>query len=100
MYGSEGEVRGRNSPIDSIKSLMGKGRSQELEVRSHEKWELYEEVEVRIVPQFFCHNHPKILALCSSFYSKAGTFLIEKRLKPLYFKTLIINQQALIIKKI
>ncbi|NET29164.1 hypothetical protein [Okeania sp. SIO1I7] len=28
----------------------------------------------RFVSQFFCHNHPKILAFCSSFHRKVGTF--------------------------
>ncbi|MGB3507768.1 MAG: hypothetical protein WBA93_00675 [Microcoleaceae cyanobacterium] len=36
-------------------------RSQESGVRSQEEWGIIEELVGKIVTQFFCHNHPKIL---------------------------------------
>ncbi|OZH55623.1 hypothetical protein AFK68_03400 [Hydrocoleum sp. CS-953] len=58
---------------------------------------IIKEIVGKIVPQFFCHNHPKILALCSSFHRKACTFFDLKRLKPLYVNTFRINQQTLLM---
>ncbi|NET27940.1 MAG: hypothetical protein F6K01_21955 [Okeania sp. SIO1I7] len=58
---------------------------------------IIEEVVGKIVPRLFCHNRPKILALCSSFHRKAGTFSGKKMLKPLSVNALIFNQQARII---
>ncbi len=56
-----------------------------------------EEVGVRIVSQFFCHNHPKILACMIFFHRKAATFFNYKTLKPISVNTFRINQQALIM---
>ncbi|RQH18865.1 hypothetical protein D5R40_06570 [Okeania hirsuta] len=58
--------------------------------------EIIEEVVVKIVPRFFCHNHPKILALCSCLDRNRRTFLDKKKLKPISVSALIFNQQALI----
>ncbi|NER05619.1 MAG: hypothetical protein F6K17_25050 [Okeania sp. SIO3C4] len=79
--------------------LVGVGdRRQDIGDRRQETGEMgmSEEVGVRIVPRLFCHNRPKILALCSSLSSKAGTFLDLKMLKPLYVNAFRFNQQALL----
>ena len=57
---------------------------------------IIEEVGGIIIPQFFCYNHPKILACMSFFHSKAGTFFNPKTHLPISVNTLIINQQALL----
>ncbi|NEN90524.1 MAG: hypothetical protein F6K48_17090 [Okeania sp. SIO3H1] len=54
-------------------SQEGRGRQETGEM------EIIEEVVVKIVPRFFCHNHPKILALCSSLDRNRRTFLDKKR---------------------
>ncbi|NET94135.1 hypothetical protein, partial [Okeania sp. SIO1H2] len=48
-----------------------------------------EEVGVRIVNLgFFYHSQPKILAFCSSWHRKAGTFLNPKKANTLYLSIL------------
>ncbi|MGK7921319.1 MAG: hypothetical protein AB4080_15060 [Trichodesmium sp.] len=41
--------------------------------------EIIEKVVVKIVPRFFCHNHPQILAFCSSIERKPCTFFRPKK---------------------
>ncbi|MGK7920640.1 MAG: hypothetical protein AB4080_11610 [Trichodesmium sp.] len=43
--------------------------------------EIIEEVVVKIVPIFFWHNHPQIVALCSSIDRKPCSFFRPKKPK-------------------
>ncbi|NET16510.1 MAG: hypothetical protein F6K08_28655 [Okeania sp. SIO1H6] len=80
-----------------LKKSFSRGRRQETGDRRQETGEMgiIEEVVGKIFPQFFCHNHSKILAFCSSCHRKAGTFFNPKTHLPISVNTWRINQQAL-----
>ncbi len=65
---------------------MGKDRSQETGDRRQDKWELYGEVQGKIMPQFFGNNHLMHTNIHDIFSPKSWYFFQLKNSHTFIFK--------------